>query len=483
MSTINPPVSTPTPVVERRHFSLSSLSTRWQLVLGGALAVLLALLTLSQSVAAYNTTYTLFRNIATVSSTTVDASEQALQDLAGTSQAAADYALLSSDTPLYEQAQNNIFRDFSHLRDELFALRNNIQTADERAVFTIADTYAENRFWRHLMTLVALRSDDAKARQQYLYADDHVRNWISPALSNLESLNYQQMVLSGQQAGTIIAGQIVLLVIPALLLALLVTFISFRVRRKIHRYLTPGIDAAAVVAWVLLLITFGTLSAAPGQLHTMITDSYLNITGSARVLVDANLANRAESSALLDPDNAQAWYGRIDEAVKRVELRMCGQSSCMNQPFTFANSDQPAAGVVDTAKNISSTDTAAIDGGVPLMANLNFDGETQALEKARLAWADFLKIDAQLRQLIDSGKTGDAIKLNTEIADGTSQEAFNRFADAVNSERDINRSVFNDVWNSARATLTTNPVLFGIAGYLLVAVLIAVGVYHRFREL
>ncbi len=483
MSTIHPPVATPIPVVERRHFSLSTLSTRWRLVLGGALAVLLALLALSQSVAAYNTAYGLFSNIAEVSSTTVDASEQALQDLAGTSQAAADYALLSSDTPLYEQAQNNIFRDFSHLRDELFALRNNIQTVDERAVFTIADTYAENRFWRHLMTLVALRSNDEQARQQYLYADDHVRNWISPALSSLESLNYQQMVLSGQQAGTIIAGRIVLLVLPALLVALLVTYLSFQLRRKIHRYLTPGIDAAAVVAWLLLLISFTALSAAPGQLHTMISDSYLSITGSARVLVDANLVNRAESSALLDPENAQAWYGRIDDAVQRVELRMCGQQGCMDKPFTFSSSDEAAAGVVDAARNISTADAATIDGGVPLMANVTFDGETQALEQARLAWADFLKVNAQLRSLIDSGKTADAIQLNTEIGDGTSQEAFNRFAAAMNTERDINRSVFNDVWNSARATLTTNPVLFGIAGYLIVVVLLIVGVYHRFREL
>src|SRR5664279_4345233 len=187
--------------------------TRYRLLLLGAAGVVLTLITLVQAVHAYNTSYELFRGIVEVNSTTVDASERALQDIAQASQAAADYAVLSSATPLFEQAQTDIFRNFSNFRDEMFTLRNNLQSAEENTAFTVADTFAYSRFWRHVTDLVAQRSIDAIAQQQYLEADNHMRNWINPALQDLENLNFQQMVQAGNQAGSIIATQVILLAI------------------------------------------------------------------------------------------------------------------------------------------------------------------------------------------------------------------------------------------------------------------------------
>src|SRR5450432_3851905 len=89
-----------------------AVSTRSRVLILGAVAFVLVLITLVQALNAYSTSSDLFRNIIEVNSTTVDASERALQDIAQTSQAAADYAVLSSDTPLFEQSQTNIFRNF-----------------------------------------------------------------------------------------------------------------------------------------------------------------------------------------------------------------------------------------------------------------------------------------------------------------------------------------------------------------------------------
>jgi hypothetical protein len=460
-----------------------SLPTRYQLLAAGGVALLLALITMFLAINAYSTTYNLFRNIVQNSSTTVDASENALQFLASTSQSAADYALLTSDTPLYEQAQNNIFRDFSHFRDEMFTLRNNVQTDDERSAFTIADTFTDNRFWRHVSNLLALRSDDEQARREYLSADNHVRNWINPALQKLENLNYEQMVLAGRRAEGIIASRILFVLVPALLLALLLTVVSLRLRQKVHRYLTPGIDIAMLLSWVLIVAMLGNLIAAPGELKRMIQDAYLSVTGSSRILVDANLANRAESSALLDSGNAQTWYERIDDALLRVELRMCGQAGCMNQSFGFGGQARPNASAVAIAQQISPDDSALIEGSVPLLANVTFPGEVEALERARLAFADYRAINVNLRTLIDSGDISSAVAMNTELEAGSSQEAFNRFAEAIEQERTVNRTVFNRVWETESALLLANQTLYGFAGYGLLILAVMFGVYQRYREL
>src|SRR4051794_11113628 len=101
------------PAAVRPATTRRAMTTRTRLLLLGAVGVVLTLITLFQALNAYNVSYQLFRNLIEVNSTTVDASESALQDIAQVSQAAADYAVLTSDTPLYEQSQNNIFRDFS----------------------------------------------------------------------------------------------------------------------------------------------------------------------------------------------------------------------------------------------------------------------------------------------------------------------------------------------------------------------------------
>lgn len=468
MTTIPVPAAAPT----ARRLTWSGLQTRYRLLILGAAAVVLTLITLAQAVNAYETTYQLFRGIVEVNSTTVDASERALQYIAQASQASADYTLLTSDTPLYEQAQTDIFRNFANFRDEMFILRGNLQSSDERTAFTVAETFTNSRFWRHVSTLIAQRSNDAVARQQYLAADNHVRNWINPALQRLENLNFEQMEQAGADAGGIITTQVLLLAIPALALALLVTYISFMLRSKVRRYLTPGIDAALVLCWLILIISLLNLLSMPGQLNVMIQDSYRSVSGSSRVLVDANLANRAESSQLLDLERADAWNERFDDAAELVALRICGQANCLERSIE-----------TQRTTTITSEDSARIEGIVPLANNLTFDGESAALERAREAFNEYLAVNTELRTRIANEDIAAAVELNTSTEPGTSQEAFNRFASAIEQLRAVNLKVFNDVWASSSASLQSNRVLFGLVGYAAVAVLIIVGVYHRYREL
>ncbi len=459
----------------------SRIQFRYRLLALGAVALALALLTLGLAANAYATTYALFRGIIDVNSTTVDASERALQDVAQASQAAADYAVLTSDTPLYEQSQTDIFRNFGLLRDEMFILQGNLQSAEEHTAFTVAETFTYSRFWRHVSNLVAQRSNDAVARQEYLDADNHVRSWINPALQELENLNFEQMVAAGEQAGGVILAQVAWVAVPGLILAVLLTYLSHTLRQKVRRYLTPGIDAAAVLSWLLLILMLANLLSAPGQLDTMINDAYLNVSSSSRVLVDANLANRAESSALLDPDRAAAWDARFDEATERVVLRLCGQENCMRTQFAFQGDATQVASLYATT--ITPENSAKIDGLLPLMANLTVEGQVNMLETARKAFVEFREVNDNLRALIANGQLDEAIALNTSADPGTSQEAFNRFVTAMGSVRDMNRAVFDQVGQASSDALQRNRLLYGFVGYALIAVLVLVGVNHRYREL
>lgn len=457
--------------------------TRYRLVVAGGVALLAALVVIVLAVSAYNSAFRMFENIVVVNSTNVDAAERALQYLANASQATADYAALTSDTPLFEQAQNNIFRNFHRFRDEMFILHENLNTPEEQAAFTVADTYTYSRFWRHVSNLLSQRSNIEAARREYLSADNHLRNRIIPALQELEALNFQAMVDEGERAEAAIIAQVVLLVIPAVGLALGLTYLSFWLRQKVRRYLTPGIDAAAILGWVLIGSIVLNLTQMPGQLETMIRDSYYSISGSSRVLVVANQANRAESSTIIDYLRPKYWYQIFDENVQSVELRLCGAPGCMDQSFLVSDTrDTPSAAVVATAQQITA-DSEILGGVVPLMANITVRGEAAALEEARLAFLEYRAINNQLRELIKINDLAGATELNTQAEVGGSEEAFGRFVAAIERVNQLNRTVFDDIWNTQRDTLPRNQLLFGVVGYLLVMVLVIFGVYHRYREL
>lgn len=449
--------------------------TRYRFAVMGAATVFLALLSLILATQAYTVSSELFRGIVETNSTTVDASEKALQYIAQASQAAADYALLTSDTPLFEQAQNNIFRDFSSFRDEMARLDANLQTTDERSAFVVAETITYSRFWRHVSNLVAQRTNDAVARREYLEADNHVRSWITPALEELETLNFDQMVRAGESAGGVILGQVVQFAIVSGALVLLLTYLSFQLRQKVRRYITPGIDIAMVMSYVIFWVILGNLLNAPGQIDTMIQSAYRSVSASSRVLVDANLANRAESSALIDTDKFEIWNERFDEAIQRIELRLCGQPGCIETQF------RPQ--IIRNAQQISPENSDAIDNIIPLIANITFAGEAEALEAARLAFKDYVNANIELRKLIEVNDLEGAIAFNTGMDAGNSQEAFERFESAMNELSTINRNVFDQIWQTERPILQANQLLLGFMGYLAIAVLVIAGVWHRFREL
>lgn len=476
MSATSPAVM-PTGSPSRR----APLQTRYKLVIGGVLTLIVAIIVIIQAVNAYRISYNLFRDIAVVNSANVDAAELALEYLASTSQATADYTALTPDSPIFEQALISIFRDFQRYRDQMFILKGNLQTEAERTAFNVADTYTYSRYWRHISNLMAQRSNIDLARKQYLFADDHLRNQIIPSLETLEALNFEGMAQTGERAGGVMAVQALTLAVVVIGLAVGLTVLSFWLRRKVRRYITPGLDAAMVLTWMVVVLMLGNLLSLPEQLRIMINDSYRSISASARVLVDANLANRAESTAVIFPERAQDWYTTFDNSMALVELRMCGQPGCMDSTFLVnGTNDTVDASVARAAKAISPENAARIGNIVPLVGNVTFRAEAATLERARLAYLAYLETNQQFRSLIDAGDIAGALELNTGEIGST---AFDSFVRAIDDERIINRAVFDQVWSQQQTAIPANQGLYGVAAFIIVILLIGVGVYHRYREL
>jgi hypothetical protein len=466
------------PVLAEVPHSGSSIwqQTRIRLVLGGVIIALCALLAGGIVANAYSTAYTLFQTIAEFYAIKVDAAEGALQDIARTSQATADYTALSSDTPLFEAAVNDIFRNFNAYRGELFTLQSNLQSQAERTAFTVADTYTYSRFWRHVSNLIDGRSDLDLARREYLSADNHLRNRIIPALEALEAENFSLMATAGEQAGGTLGGQTLLVALSAGGLLVLLAMVSFWLRGKVRRYITPGIDGAMALSALVLVVMLVGLFQLPSQFSRMTQMAYYNISSSSRALVAGNLANRAESSAVIDVARAQTWYEQFDASVNEMERHLCGVQDCLQQSF-LTSTGQPNTTLIDQARRGTTLEEQ------PLIASVQTPEEIQALETARVAFLDYLGVHDQLVGYLDAGQLDEAVTLNTGFEEGESEALYATFTQNIERVQQINRETFNTIWDAQRTTLPAQQVLYGVLAFGAIIVLTGFGVSHRFREL
>ena len=462
------------------------LTTPYRLLLGTLCVVLLSLLVIRQTGTAYSTALDTINQIGTINSVVVDASEHALESLVGTSQAAADHLSLASNSPLGAQRLAASQEHFAYFRAQMFTLRAQVQTSEERTVIDRIEAATYNRFWLSMGALLSAkqRGDDISARVEYLSIEAQLTNPIVPILQQLETLNYEQMVATGQRANSLINTQVFLLAIPALGLAGLLTGLSFWVRRTLRRYLTPGFDAAMIIAWVLAVVMLVQILSVPGRLHVMISDAYRSISASSRVLVDAQLANCAESSALLDVSHSEDWIRKFNEASMLIELRLCGAPGCTAQPFLRAGTTDTADPLIEQkARAISPDNSTRIGGVIPMIGNVTFAGEAATLERARQMYLSYQQAHAQLQQYLMAGDLARAVDFNTSSEVGQSEATFQAFVDAISQERTINRVVFDAVWMEQSVLLPRHQIVLGVMGYLLMIALIAGGMWHRFREL
>jgi len=256
----------------------------------------------------------------------------------------------------------------------------------------------------------------------------------------------------------------------------LLTLVSFWLRGKVRRYVTPGIDGALVLSMLVLIVMLIGLLQLPNQFSRMTQMAYYNISSSSRVLVAGNLANRAESSALIDVNRAETWYGQFDAGVNEMELRLCGVQDCLQQAFVSPSGQANTTLIEQVRRGTVIQDR-------PLIASVETRQELQALESARTAFLDYLAVHDQIVTYIESGQIDEAVALNTGFEEGESETLYAAFTEQIETVQALNRETFDTIWNAQRTTLPTQQVLYSVLAFGAIIVLTGLGVSHRFREL
>ena len=464
--------------------SSPAIATRYRLAIAAAALGVLTVVVAFQLLGAYGITYTLFDNIGQTSSLRVDTSEQALQHIARVGTAIADLSNPAGTDQDQQTALNTAYANFALFRADLFTLHTDLDSA-EQTTFSTLENAVYNQFWPQMALAVAAQQsrNETAVHDAYVKADSYLEGDITLSLRQIEIANFAAMKAVERQAGGVIIAQAILLGFLFMLLACSLTVLSFWLRFRVRRLLTPGIDGATVLAWVLMGLTMSQLLGLPDTLRGMVEDAYYSVTASARVLAIADQGNRAESASLLDSSNALLWQQRFDNTANEIELRMCGVPGCLQMPFTKNNQDQIASLVLRNANSISPAASASIGDIVPLVANVTYAGEAQTLEIARKAYLDYLTIDGQLRSLIKSNQLSAAWALDTGIRPGQSDEAFGRFSTALEHEQLINREVFDNLRHNVQTDLPANRSLYALGGSIALIGLLAAGTIQRFREL
>jgi hypothetical protein len=465
-------------------FSFKTLSTRYRLAVTAAGLGILSVIVGLKVIDTYSTAYDLFDTIGQSSSIRVDTAEQALQHIANVSTSVADFDNPISNDQTHQTALNTAYGNFTAFRTDLYTLHTDLDS-DEQELFAKLESTVYNQFWPQIALAITAQQagDTTAARNAFVKADGYLQNDITRILQQIETANFAAMKAAEQQAGTVIIEHAFLIGLILLLLAGGLTVFSFWLRFRVRRLLTLGVDAAMVIAWLLLAATLSQLLQLPEALHSMVEDAYYSVSASSRALAIADQGNRAESASLLDAANAKNWQQAFDNNTREVELRLCGVPNCLQTPFSIANTDTIAPTVLSMAKTISPAASASIGGIVPLVANVTYAGEAQTLETVRKAYLDYLAIDGQLRGLIAANQMTSAWVLDTGTQPGQSDEAFNRFTSAMEHERVINRAVFDSIWQAQQSALPGNRILYGVIGIAALIGLLIVGTVQRFREL
>lgn len=301
---------------------------------------------------------------------------------------------------------------------------------------------------------------------------------LLPAADTLDRVNYEELksVYSRQMLTSNLTTAFVVLAGLAMLGGLvgIQMYLSHRMRRTLN----PALLLATVAALFLFLLAFGALATEQSRLKVAKEDAFESVHALWQARAIAYQANAEESRYLLDPswksDAQRAFFHETGELAKLP----------------------PGMSVEDLLAMESRGQK--VDGFTGYLAdelnNITFSGEREAAVKTLGAFEEYLKVDAEVRRLENSGQHQAAVDLCVGTATGQSDWAFTQFDDALGETLQINRKQFDQAVESGLAavgalggrlsmkeivsTLEFKSLLLS----LLIAILIAAGIAPRIKE-
>jgi hypothetical protein len=211
------------------------------------------------------------------------------------------------------------------------------------------------------------------------------------------------------------------------------------------------------------------------QAKVLVRQAYDGVAGVRDEQALVSQENALESIAIFDPSKAQQRFTEFDDLNLQAQQNLCGTLGCIATSFTNGGSTVAAA-VVKSA--LDGQDRFGLP-RAPLVANVHFAGQAQALEQTRTAYQAFLAADAELRTRLTANPpdTAGAAAVNA----GASQTAFGNTINALTCAEGSARGAYNGIWHSVRDAAHIGE---GLAAVLvLAALLIGAGLWRRRQEL
>ncbi len=300
------------------------------------------------------------------------------------------------------------------------------------------------------------RGDINGALIVYREAAQLVDNTLLPAADALDKANTKQLEEIYRGQGIAAVGWLLLIFVSGTLLIAGLVTIQIFLNNRMRRILNPMLLAATAIALLFVGHTMQSLSSASYNLKVAKEDAFDSLHALRQSRALAYGANADESRYLLDKQNAakheQAFFAKVNQIVKLP------QGKSWDEARKTLVEGKPLDGLTGFfADEIN---------------NITFSGEREAMIGAISTFGTYFDIDKQIRQLEQSGKHLEAVKLCTGIDKGESNWAFDEFKKAHTKVQDINQKEFDKAIaqgfkNVENFEITTIVVVLTISGLTL----------------
>lgn len=310
------------------------------------------------------------------------------------------------------------------------------------------------------------RGDKATMLMQYRLAEKLLDETLIPTARDLGSLNLNGM--RGGYVRSMSTGISTLILIILLGFSVIGSLVAIQIflSRRMRRTLNPLLLAATVVASIFLIEVTVSMVRSFAEIGSLTQDSFgsLDSLRTARSLLYG--ANSDESRYLLD-----GQYQSTHEQAFRNKI---------TQVFRFSF-DQEVLG--NTIVNLQSQRSLPAMGGyfATALNNITFPGEREALTAMMQQYKEYLRIDAQIRELVAQGKQREAIDLCVSDDVGKSNWVFDRLKATMDNALDINQKEFDATAKQAMDQLQGFEIKAAIVFSAIVA-LTFLGLSPRLKE-
>lgn len=349
------------------------------------------------------------------------------------------------------------------------------RTHGEYAVYSAADAAASDYIQQigAMFSYYAAGETD-QAGDAFLEAREILNTRLVPALTGLEAVKVEAMEATYAGAAQTISNWANVLLGAVALVSLALLLGLFAIRRMHYRWSWP-VGAALIACVTLGGLMYYQLSQARSDASKMVRQAYDSIAGVQDIAANLSQGRALESIAIFDPEQSATHLGEFDQYMALVEQRLCGPRNCTQNTF-LSDTDfiDPEGTVAKAAAN--EKDLLGLP-RLPLVANVNFNGQADAYEQLRANYVAWLGVHTRLAEQVRARQ----LEAASQTSAGESAQQFGLVVASVDAAGQVARAEYDKIWQGVYRTTGINQFLALV--FPVMGLVAAWGVWQRRSEL